>query len=58
VATMKNLAPRGKAKKTAVEDGVARVAADDAGRRLSRGQERFRGPRARNFQFRCAVLIL
>jgi hypothetical protein len=58
VVTMKNLAPRGKAKKTAVEDGVARVAADDAGWRLSRGQERFRGPRAGNIQFRRVVLIL
>ncbi len=32
MATTKNLAPRGKAKKTAGEGGVARVAAD-AGRR-------------------------
>ena len=58
MATMKNLARRGKAKKRAVEDGVARVAADDAGRRLNRGQERFCGPRAGNVQFKRAVLIL
>ena len=58
MATMKNLARRGKAKKRAVDDGVARVAADDAGRRLSREQERFRGPRAGNIQFSRAVLIL
>ena len=55
---MKNLAKRGKAKKRAVDDGVARVPADDTGRRLSREQERFRGPRAGNIQFRRAVLIL
>jgi hypothetical protein len=55
---LKTLPPRGKAKKMAVEDGAARVIADDVKQRLSRRQQRFREPRAGNFQFKRAVLIL
>jgi hypothetical protein len=49
---MKNLAPRDKTKKTAVETGGAarvRVIADDVKQRLSRGQERYRELRVGNF---------
>jgi hypothetical protein len=49
VATTRSPARRGNAKKTAVEDGAARVIAADVKQRRGRGQERFLEPRVRHF---------